>query len=55
MFESEALDDVPAGWKARETYQAVSADEFVETFELGSGGEAYKVYSTARFKRVRRP
>ena len=32
-----------------------SADEFVETFELAGGAGAYEVYSTARFKRVRRP
>jgi hypothetical protein len=55
VFESEALENVPAGWKARETYQVVSADEFVETFELASGSGAYEVYSAARFKRVRRP
>jgi hypothetical protein len=55
VFESEALENVPAGWKARETYLAVSADEFVETFELASGAGAYEVYSRARFKRVRRP
>jgi hypothetical protein len=55
VFESEALENVPAGWKARETYQVVSGDEFVETFELASGAGAYEVYSTARFKRVRRP
>jgi hypothetical protein len=55
VFESEALENVPTGWKARETYLVVSADEFVETFELASGAGAYEVYSTARFKRVRRP
>jgi hypothetical protein len=55
VFESEALENVPAGWKARETYQAVSSDEFIETFELASGPGAYEVYSKARFKRVRRP
>ena len=55
VFESEALENVPAGWKARETYQVVSGDEFVETFELAGGAGAYEVYSTARFKRVRRP
>ncbi len=55
VFESEALENVPAGWKARETYQVVSADEFVEIFELASGAGAYEVYSTARLKRVRRP
>jgi hypothetical protein len=55
VFESEALENVPAGWKARETYQVVSADEFVETFELASGAGPYEVYSRARFKRVRPP
>lgn len=55
VFETEALENIPSGWKARETYQLLSPDEFVETFELASGGGAYEVYSQARFKRVARP
>jgi len=55
VFETEALENVPSGWKARETYQVVSPDEFVETFELAPGDGAYEVYGKARFKRVRRP
>jgi len=55
VVESEALENVPSGWKARETYEVVSPDEFVETFELASGGGPYEIYSKARFKRVRRP
>ena len=54
VFESEALENVPTGWKARETYEVVSPDEFVETFELASGSGAYELYSQARFRRVRR-
>lgn len=54
VFESEALENVPSGWRARETYEVVSPDEFVETFELASGGGPYEVYSKARFRRVRR-
>jgi hypothetical protein len=53
VFESEALENVHPGWKARETYEVVSPDEFVETFELASGGGAYEVYSKTRFKRLR--
>jgi hypothetical protein len=53
VFESEAIENVAPGWKARETYQVVSPDEFVETFELSSGGAPYEVYSQARLKRVR--
>ena len=55
VFESEALENVPLGWKARETYEVVSPDEFVETFELASGAGPYEVYSRARFRRASRP
>jgi hypothetical protein len=53
VFDSEAFENVPPGWKARETYKLVSADEFVETFELSQDGKTYEVYSRTRFKRVR--
>jgi hypothetical protein len=54
VFESEGLENVPSGWKARETYEVVSPDEFVETFELSSGGGPYQVYSRNRFRRLTR-
>lgn len=53
VFESEALENVPPGWKAKESYEIISNDEFVETFEIASAG-AYEIYSRTRFKR-RRP
>lgn len=52
VFESEALENVPGGWKARESYEVVSPDEFVETFELSQAGGPYAVYSRTRFRRV---
>lgn len=52
VFESEALENVPKGWKARETYQVITNDEFVETFEIASTGP-YEIYSRSRFKRHR--
>lgn len=55
VFESEALENAPPGWKARETYEIVSRDEFVETFEIATDGTAYEVYSKARFKRTAAP
>jgi hypothetical protein len=54
LFETEAIENIPAGWKARETYQVVSPEEFVETFELAQGAGAYELYSRTRFKRARR-
>jgi hypothetical protein len=55
VFETEALEGVPAGWKARETYEVISQDEFVETFELARAAGAYEVYGKSRFKRARHP
>jgi hypothetical protein len=52
VFESEALENVPANWKARETYEVVSDEEFVETFELAMGDKPYEVYSRSRFRRA---
>jgi hypothetical protein len=52
VFDSEALENVRSSWKARETYEVVSPDEFVETFELAMGDQPYQVYSKARFKRA---
>ena len=54
VFGSEALENVPSGWKARESYDVISPDEFVETFELANAGGNYEVYSKTRFKRARR-
>jgi hypothetical protein len=54
VFDTEAIENIPPGWKARETYQVVSPDEFVETFELAQGSGAYEVYSKTRLKRARR-
>ena len=43
---------MPAGWKARETREVISPDEFVETFEIAPGSGPYEVYGKGRFKRV---
>jgi hypothetical protein len=53
VFESEAFENIPPTWKARETYEKVSADEFVETFELAQGDAPFEVYSRTRFRRER--
>lgn len=53
-FETEAIENIPAGWKARETYRKLSSDEFVETFELAEGDKPFEIYSTTRFKRTRK-
>ncbi len=53
VFTSEAIENIPAGWRARETYRVVSADEVVEVFELAEPGKEFTVYSETRMKRVK--
>ena len=53
VFTSEAIEHIPSGWRARETYRTVSADECVETFELAEPTKDYATYSETRLKRPR--
>jgi hypothetical protein len=52
VFESESIENVPVGWRARETYTVLSPDEFVETFEIAPAGGQFAVYSQTRLKRA---
>jgi hypothetical protein len=51
-FESESFENFSNSWKARETYEFLSDDEFVETFELAPPGKSYQVYSRNQLKRM---
>lgn len=51
VFLSESIENIPAGWRARETYRVFSDNEFVETFELAGPGKEFSVYSENRFTR----
>ena len=52
VFTSEAIENIPAGWRARETYITHGADEFEEIFELAEPGKEFEAYSHARFQRA---
>ena len=51
VFVTESIENIPPGWRAKETYQLISADEFIETFELAAPGKDFEAYSTNRFTR----
>lgn len=53
VFSSESLENLPAGWRAKETYTIVSANEFIETFELAAPGKEFEVYTKNHFRRRR--
>ncbi len=54
VFISESIENIPAGFRARETYQIISNDEFTETFELAEPGKEFEVYSKAVLKRQKK-
>ena len=51
VFMSETLENVPPGWRARETYRVTGDDTFVEVFELAEAGKEFSVYSETRLTR----
>jgi hypothetical protein len=53
VFTSEAIENIPPGWRARETYVLTGADAFEETFELAGPGKDFEVYSRSRFTRIK--
>jgi hypothetical protein len=50
-FTSESIENIPAGWRARETYKLLNADEFIEVFELAEPGKDFEVYVTNNYRR----
>ena len=54
VFESEVFENFSNSWKARETYEFLSNDEFVEIFELAPPGKPFQLYSRNQLKRVQR-
>lgn len=52
VFVTEAIENIPPGWRARETYVLLGPDEFVERFELAEPGKDWELYSENRLRRV---
>lgn len=52
VFVSEAIENIPPGWRARETYSFLNENEFIERFELAEPGKDFALYAEAHLKRV---
>jgi hypothetical protein len=51
VFTSESIENIPAGYRARETYTVTGPDSFTERFELASPGKDFELYSEAKLRR----
>ena len=50
-FELESLENIPAGFRAREGYMIIVPEEFVERFELVEPGKEFEVHCETRSRR----
>jgi hypothetical protein len=51
VFVTESIENIPEGWRARETYKILNDNEFQETFELSEPGKEFEIYSQSNLKR----
>jgi len=50
-FVTEAIENIPKGWRARETYTFPSSGELVEVFELAEPEKEFELYSKVTLKK----
>jgi hypothetical protein len=48
VFVTESIENIPAGFRAKETYRLLSDDEIEETFEIAEPGKEFSVYSKVK-------
>ena len=53
VFSSEAIENIPIGYRARETYRMHGPDDLEEVFEMAEPGKGFEVYSRTRLKRIK--
>lgn len=51
VWVTEAIENIPPGWRARETYLIKGLNEFTEKFELAEPGKDFETYSQSEFTR----
>jgi hypothetical protein len=51
-FVTVRIENLPAGWRAKESYRIVSKDEIIETFSVAGPGKDFSVYSETRLRRT---
>jgi hypothetical protein len=52
VWVSESIENIPAGFRARETYVFSGPDRFDEIFEIAEPGKDFELYSRSRLTRT---
>ncbi|MEN9570599.1 MAG: hypothetical protein RL172_1830 [Bacteroidota bacterium] len=53
VFVTESIENIPVGFRAKETYRWISNDELEETFELAEPGKPFEIYTRTTLTRRR--
>jgi hypothetical protein len=53
VFVSEAIENIPPGFRARLSYRLVGPDSFEQTFDLASPGQDFQCYSKGIMQRTK--
>jgi hypothetical protein len=51
VWTTESIENIPPGWRARETIRIVDENEFTQTFELAEPGKDFEVYAQGEMHR----
>ena len=51
VFISESIENIPSGYRAKETYRIISDNEIEETFEIAEPNKHCAVYSRVKLVR----
>lgn len=51
-FVTTEIENIPAGWRARETYERSTPNSWSERFELAAPGQDFTMYSASTLQRV---
>lgn len=51
VFVTESIENIPNGWRARETYTFTTNGELMEVFDLAEPNKDFELYSKAILKR----
>jgi len=52
VFVTESIENIPPGWRAKETYKVLSDEGFTEIFELAAPGKEFKACAKNHLKKV---
>jgi hypothetical protein len=53
VFVSEAIENIPPGWRAKESYHVLSNNQIQETFELAEPNKPFEVYTKVTLNRFK--